>query len=86
MRKPRVLSEYNLLCPYIVSLLSGPVGSAHLITPACTALGHVSQGGPLPLNDGDEKGEGEGEGLTKMELIKQLRKILDSKKDIRVRD
>ena len=61
-------------------------GSTHLISPACVALGHACQGGPLPLNEEDKTGDGdEGEGLSKMELIKHLRKILASTKEIRVR-
>ena len=49
------------------------------------ALGHACQGGPLPLNEGDKVGDGgEGEGLSKMELIKQLKKLLESSKDTKV--
>ena len=50
------------------------------------ALGHACQGGPLPLNEGDKTGDGgEGEELSKMELIKQLKKLLQSSKETKVR-
>ena len=65
--------------------MSGSVGTAHLVSPACMALGHACQGGPLPLNEGDKASDGcEGEGLSKMELIKQLKKLLESSKDTQV--
>lgn len=69
-----------------MSILSIPSGTVHLASPVCMALGHVFQGGPLPFKDGikDEEAGDNREGLTMMELIKCLRKILESSKDIKV--
>ena len=66
-----------------MDLLAGGAGSAHLVPPACVALGHAFLGGPLPLNDRGTPTE-EGEGLSKTRLIDRLRKLLTDTKDMRV--
>ena len=60
--------------------------TVHLASPVCMALGHVFQGGPLPFKNGikDEEAGDIGEGLTVLELIKCLRKILEGSKDVKV--
>jgi proteasome component ECM29 len=61
----------------LASLLDGGKSYTHLVSPACAALGHACEGGPLPLGE---------EGLTKTELIKHLKKLLDSTKEMKARE
>jgi proteasome component ECM29 len=73
----------------MISLLEGGPGHAHLVSPACAALGHACLGGPLPLHQGsaeeeeEEKGENDAGG---MRLITRLKKLLNSTKEIRTRE
>ena len=80
-------SSVSLSLCRAVGLLGSSSSAVHLASPACMALGHACQGGPLPLREGDSEttgGEVEGEGLSKMELIKCLRKKLQGAKEVRV--
>ena len=69
-------------------------GSTHLISPSVTGLGHVCQGGrlPIPSQSDDDGGrlpipsQSDDDGLNKMELIKQIKKLLKSSLEMRVRD
>lgn len=82
---PNCAGNVDVLFPFPVSLLSMSSSAIHLTSPVCMALGHVFQGGPLPLKERKAEDVGDsGEGLSTMELIKCLRKVLEGSKDIRV--
>lgn len=75
----------NVLFAFPVSLVGMSSSAIHLASPVCMALGHVFQGGPLPLKKGKAEDVGDiVEGPSMMELVKCLRNVLEGSKDLRV--